>query len=97
MLLAFTVMKLELGWATTSIISGKLKNMNWYNQKRQETQLNAATRGMLSCNGPAGDKIFDGTRVIAGAGMGPRQSAAPDKVRVKNRHRLPVVHFAKLA
>ncbi len=47
-LLAFMAMKLEFGWATTPITSAKLKNMKWYDKKRQETQLDAVTRGMLN-------------------------------------------------
>jgi putative transposase len=47
-LLAFTAMRLEYGWATTPITSAKLKNMKWYDKKRQETQLDAVTRGLLN-------------------------------------------------
>ena len=46
-LLAFTALKLEFGWAQTPITSGKLRTLKWQ-QDRDQKQLEAVTRSLLN-------------------------------------------------
>jgi hypothetical protein len=46
-LLAFTALRLEYGWAITPITSSKLNNLSYRNGPYHEQQLAAATRGLL--------------------------------------------------
>ena len=46
-LLAFTALRMEYGWATTPITSGKLVHLR-YREEREAKRLDEVTRGLLS-------------------------------------------------
>lgn len=58
-LLAFTALRLEYGWATTPITSARLKNLASRNRPYHDQQLAAATKGLLQGNDPQGSKNPD--------------------------------------